>query len=556
LNNLQNKITFANAKTKYETGFDYVVNCMNIITPFGRKALNQMLPFLPGQENLLREEYQRLGFILEFVKNAPKKTDAIIEILKEVKDLSFTIQRSDKDALSVVELFEVKSLLLKMDKILIILKDALAKKETSTKIDFPKEYLLKDVTPLIKSLDPRNEGSETFYLYDEFSDKLREIRERKRIAEADLRKEQKELKDIIKQKHGIELSQRFDCIVSKANAQQLKALKEIPELIQISEDYISVVFSLKNTAKMDGLFKEIENAMELIEAEELAVREKLSKEIGLCSGELLENCEKIGALDVAIAKTLYAINSSCTIPKISDEYILEITDGRHIPAFDAVVSKNKKYCPVSISLSSGTTCISGANMGGKTVTLKLVGLVALLTQHAFFVPCEKATLGLSNYVQMLIGDSQSLERGLSSFGGEVEELKETLDNAKDRSLILIDEIASGTNPHEGFALMKSIVDYLSDKPYISLLTTHFDGVASSENVNNLQVIGLANVDFDKLNYEIKNADSAERVSIIASHMDYRLQNAKEDTKVPKDALNIAKMLGIKEEIIEAAKKYL
>jgi len=542
LNNLQNKKTCTNAKTKHETGFDYVVSNMNILTPFGKKALSEKKPFLPGEENLLRAEYQRLGCILEFVKQEQKKADEIIEILKEVKDMSFTIQRSAKDALSVVELFEVKSLLLKMDKI--------------SKFNLPKEYLLKDVTTLIKSLDPRNEGSETFYLYDEFSDVLREIRERKRKAEANLRKEQKELKDTIKQKYDIELSQKFDITASKANAQQLKVLKEIPELTQISEDYISIVFSLKNTKEMDELLKELKRIAELIEAEELVVREKLSREIGSFARDLLENCEKIGELDIAIAKVVYANYANCTIPEISDDYIFEITGGRHIPAYDAIIAKNKEYCPVSISLSKGVTCISGANMGGKTVTLKLVGLVALLAQHAFFVPCEKAIVGLSNYIQILIGDSQSLERGLSSFGGEVEELKETLDSAKDRSLILIDEIASGTNPSEGFALVKSLVDYLTGKPYISLLTTHFDGIASSENVNNLQVIGLANVDFDKLQGEIKHADKSERVNIIAAHMDYRLRNAKENDKVPKDALNIAKMLGINEEIIEAAKKYL
>ena len=88
-------------------------------------------------------------------------------------------------------------------------------------------------------------------------------------------------------------------------------------------------------------------------------------------------------------------------------------------------------------------------MGGKTISLKLAGMVSILAQYGFFVPCAEARVGLSNYMQILIGDSQSIERGLSSFGSEMEELKEIFDNSKERSLLLIDEIASGTNPAEG-----------------------------------------------------------------------------------------------------------
>jgi dsDNA-specific endonuclease/ATPase MutS2 len=172
------------------------------------------------------------------------------------------------------------------------------------------------------------------------------------------------------------------------------------------------------------------------------------------------------------------------------------------------------------------------------------------------VPCKKAVVGLSGYMQILIGDNQSLERGLSSFGSEMEVLKEILDSGIDRSLFLIDEIASGTNPKEGFALTKSLVDYLKDKPYISLITTHFDGIAIDGEVNNMQVIGLANVDFDELDREIRSTGKHERVNIISKYMDYRLHKVMKGKKVPKDALNIAKMLGINEEIIENAKKYL
>ena len=195
-------------------------------------------------------------------------------------------------------------------------------------------------------------------------------------------------------------------------------------------------------------------------------------------------------------------------------------------------------------------------MGGKTISLKLTGQVAILAQYGFFVPAESAAVGLSNYMQILIGDSQSVERGLSSFGSEMEELKEMLDFGTDRTLFLIDEIASGTNPVEGRALSRSLVDYLIGQPYISMITTHFETVTETEGVVNMQVRGLADADFTLLNREIQYAKRRDRINIISKYMDYRLCRVDKTGEVPKDALNIAKMLGISAEIIEGAKKYI
>lgn len=261
-------------------------------------------------------------------------------------------------------------------------------------------------------------------------------------------------------------------------------------------------------------------------------------------------------LDYTLSKAIYAKRNHCVRPYLLKDHRIEISDGRYLALEEILNKKNKPYCPVSIHLENGVTCITGANMGGKTISLKLVGLVAMLTQYGFYVPCKEAKIGLSNYIHILIGDSQSVQRGLSSFGGEMEELKEILNISKERSLLLIDEIASGTNPLEGHALTKSIVEYFNTKPYISLITTHYDNVAEGEGIKNMQVIGLANADLKKLEKELRYANSGERIGIISKYMDYRLYQLKDDEEIPKDALNIARMLGIYDEIIENAKKHI
>jgi hypothetical protein len=94
------------------------------------------------------------------------------------------------------------------------------------------------------------------------------------------------------------------------------------------------------------------------------------------------------------------------------------------------------------------------------------------------------------------------------------------------------------------------------KPYIALMTTHFETVTEKEGVVNMQVRGLADANFTLLNREIQYAKKSERINIISKYMDYRLYRVEKQGEVPKDALNIAKMLGISPEIIEGAKKYI
>jgi DNA mismatch repair ATPase MutS len=324
----------------------------------------------------------------------------------------------------------------------------------------------------------------------------------------------------------------------------------------MDEDYMSVTYELKDSEAIDKMVQEMDRIDEALDEEELKVRESLSRTIGDYEKPLLDNCERIGILDFTYAKAVLAIRRNLVKPEIINDHLLEIEDGRHIEVESLLEKKGQIYRPVSLYLKQGVTCITGANMGGKTVSLKLAGLVALMAQYGFFVPAKSVRVGLSQHIQMLIGDTQSLERGLSSFGGEMEELREALDLSKPRTLLLIDELASGTNPKEGTALSKALVVYLMKKQYISLFTTHFDSVTEIPGVVNLQVTGLANADFDKLKRELKYANRKERIRLVAKYMDYRLMVVEGQRDVPKEAIHIAEILGLYDEIISTAKEYL
>ena len=536
----------ANKKTRNETGLDYVVNSMNVQTPFGSRLIKDQKPFFPGQEEELRAELARVQRMSEIAGANEREISVLQETFMMMKDNSFTIERSATAALSVVEIFEVKSLLLLIDKV----------RKTADRVILPEEYVPGDITELLDVLDPGKDRLNTFYIYDSFSEALARLRTEKKELERESRKEKKKRKNELRAETGLNLTPKFDITISKSDTERIKMIEETSALVKSEEDYMSVTYVLAPTEADNQIQQRMDQVTADIEEEELKVREDLSREIHKWADVLLDGCERIGRLDITLAKALYARKYRCVMPEIVKEHIIEFTDGRHLQVEEIVKKKGGEYCPVSISLSQGVTCITGANMGGKTVSLKLVGMIAILAQYGYFVPAAAARIGLSNFMQILIGDSQSIERGLSSFGSEMEELKEIMDNSRDRSLLLIDEIASGTNPAEGLALTKSITDYLKQQPFISLITTHFETVTEDPDVVNMQVTGLANADFDRLDKELRYANRRERIGIIQKYMDYRLTRVDNNREIPKDALNIAKMLGIDATIIEKAKQYL
>lgn len=538
-------------KTKIETGYDFVLGSLILSTPFGRKRLKALGAFMPGQEEALKAELCCLDDTVKLTKALPNIKEDLRKVLSEVKDNSFTIERSLGGVLSMVELFEIKYLLLKMRGISEVLDQAVKQGA-----QVPGSFFLTDLTQLLDRLDPERERMSNFYIYDSFSAELASLRREKKKIEIKIKSLKKAKKEAIEKEYGITLTPGFEYLVSKMDEDNLKIAATVSDLVLKEEDLMAAIYTVKPIEGQEEMSREIERLVGDIEAEESSIREKLSKAIGQSKDTLLENCTAIGWLDFNLAKADFAIENNCVKPEIANEHLIEIRDGRQLEVEHALKKQNKGYCPVSIKLATGVTCITGANMGGKTISLKMVGQCAILGQTGFFVPAKSATIGLSSGVQILVGDNQSVKKGLSSFGGEMEELKDMLEKSRERALLLIDEIAVGTNPAEGWALTKSLVKYLSEKPYISLLTTHYSGVTEGVQVQNLQVRGLAGADFSKLSVRIKTAGPGERVDLIGEYMDYRLAAVSGAGEIPRDALRIGEILGLPHDITEAAKKYM
>jgi dsDNA-specific endonuclease/ATPase MutS2 len=540
---------YASERTKKDIGFTEVFSELSPITPFGKKRAASARAFLPGEESALEAELDDLQKTREILVSRADAAAGIAEEFKGVKDISRTLARSAGEALSTVELFEVKVLLLRME--------ALARLCGAIGDMLPGGLMPEDTGGLLDALDPGGDRMPVFYIYDVFSERLAALRKRKKDKERLIGAERRRLADETLRGAGIALTAKYEATIARSDGAAVEAAKNAPHLRAAGEDAFSLRFTLVTGEKERALRSEADALTPEIEEEEERVRKRLSDAVAAEAKRVLKNCERVGGLDFLMAKARHALKHACVRPVITRSHTLRVEDGRHLPTERALGERGLSYRPVSMELSEGVSCVTGANMGGKTVSMKLAGLVAAMAGHGMFVPCASATVGLSSSISMLIGDGQDVDRGLSSFGSEMDGLNVMLAESGERALLLIDEIAGATNPAEGRALTRALVAHLSDKPYITMLTTNFDGVsAGGAAVANYRVRGLSGADFGTLSAALADAGPDERLKAIAGLMDYGLERASGEDEAPRDALRIAEILGINDEILDLARKFL
>ena len=200
---------------------------------------------------------------------------------------------------------------------------------------------------------------------------------------------------------------------------------------------------------------------------------ELSRAVGRMHDALLHDMAVLAEADSFYARAEYAYSVKGVKPALNASGVVEILKGRH-PLLDA-----KKAVPVTLSVGGEYRflLISGANTGGKTVTLKMCGLFCLMAACGLFVPAAEGTrLAVFDNVWCDVGDSQSIEENLSTFSSHVAHLKEILEGATEKSLVLIDEPGGGTDPEEGAALARAVLTDLLRRGCRGIVTTHYSAL--------------------------------------------------------------------------------
>ncbi len=203
--------------------------------------------------------------------------------------------------------------------------------------------------------------------------------------------------------------------------------------------------------------------------------EDMSKEIQVSYLSLKQNLDVFVHMDLIHAKAIYALDIDAHMPNINQDGFIQLISAKH-PLLD-----QKEAVPISLSLDKHlkTLLITGPNTGGKTVALKTLGLLTLMTQMGMLTPLNEASnIAIFDQVFADIGDEQSISQSLSTFSSHLTKIINMIKNMKDNTLVLLDEIGSGTDPNEGVALAISILEAFKDYDARMMVTTHYSELKS------------------------------------------------------------------------------
>jgi len=359
------------------------------------------------------------------------------------------------------------------------------------------------------------------------------------------------LRDVRRQKQNINanIKEKFDELISNKSTQNAIQERIITQrndryVIAVKTDFKGLIKGIEHDRSATGSTVYIEplnvvslnNKLREYEAREREEIRKIllriTELVKTKKEEILEIKEILERLDFIDTKTTYSVNKKCIVPKIINKEYLKLVEARH-PLID-----ENTVVPINFELGNpeNIMLITGPNTGGKTVTLKVAGLLTIMALSGIPIPAnEKTEIGYFHNVLADIGDEQSLEQNLSSFSGHVSKIKDIIENANSKSLVLMDELGSGTDPMEGAAFAMAIIDYLNKKHVTSIITTHYSEVKAYA----FNTTG------------IKSASMEFNVETLSPT--YRLL---EGIPGESNALIIARKYGISEEVIENAKSYI
>ena len=427
-------------------------------TYIGKQYISKLRPSSNKQDVQQMLDETNEGVIL-LQRNSTPPLDEIIDISVYIKTLESC------GSLSIKALLELQKIL-----------EMSAKLKNYFKKDFLEVEDFKNLSHYFNELYTNPNIIETFSksitdeetIADNASSKLLDIRKRKRKIEQDIRSKL----------NGMLHSSTY----SKYMRENIVTIRNGRFVLPVKEEYRSNVKGFVHDVSSSGSTVFIEpiavfdlnNEISNLQIDEnLEVERILQNLSGLLypyTEELKNNVEIIGKLDFVFAKAHFSLELKCSTPKINDEKFINLKNARH-PLIDT-----NTVVPISLELGKdfSTLIITGPNTGGKTVTLKTVGLLTAMACSGLNIPAdEPSSIYVFDNIFADIGDEQSIAESLSTFSSHISNIVKITKQATPNSLILLDELGSGTDPLEGAHLAISILQYFSELGTITISTSHY-----------------------------------------------------------------------------------
>lgn len=366
---------------------------------------------------------------------------------------------------------------------------------------FDKEYIKKEEYPILATLffNLYTNTNIVKTIFDSITDE-NTISDNASFKLKSIRKSQKQIEHDIKEKlnnilHSSNFSKYIqDSIVTIRNDRYVIPIKE--EYRNSIKGFIHDISSTGSTLFIEPIsIFELNNQLNNLKIEENIEIDNILRELSKLFYPYIDNLNNniniIGKIDFIFAKAKYSNSIEGIYPKINNTKIIDLKDARH------PLIKKENVVPISITLGKDFSClvITGPNTGGKTVTLKTTGLLCLMAYCGLNIPVkEGSSIYVFDNIFADIGDDQSISDSLSTFSSHMINIVDIIKNVTSNSLILLDELGSGTDPIEGASLAISILQHFYNSDCLTIATTHYQELKKHALITN--GFENASVEFD------------------------------------------------------------
>ncbi|MEO6913133.1 MAG: hypothetical protein ABI182_03810 [Candidatus Baltobacteraceae bacterium] len=528
--------SFADPLTRGALQLDWLAAALEPVSEYGRREFALLVPFSPGQIEPLRAN---LKIVDRFAKELdPSRVDAIRDALRAAPDAIGAIARGAMgETFTDAALLEVQRFCDVVGRVRGLLEGVRAWSSEA-----PGE-----IEEVARALERGRSGKFGFYLADGFDETLSAARAAAGAAQAEYDVARRTLAERVCGRLGREDIGSDEFILMREDLRG--DLPSDVHLIREAPTYYLCELKLDGRS-LEALARRDAAAESVAQAEE-AVRARLSDVVRRNSAGLNRECGSLGRIDLLIAKVRFAQQHDCVMPEIVAEASIAFEDGRFLPLADELARSGREYFTISLDLHD-VAVLTGPNMGGKSAALRACGFIAACTAFGIPVPARSARVGLFARVGWLgIGGDEEPGGLLSSFAKEVIRLREVLARGTSQVLVLVDEFARTTTPHEGKALLVALIERLRAAKGCAFIATHLPGVAGAAGTRHFGVRGLRKVPQSRV-----TADVPAALAELAAQMDYTIAEISEDQEPQTDAIALAQLLGLDDELIAAARMAL